>query len=115
MEPSWSGVRRGAATVKSSRQVSHEDFQTVDNVSSLLSSPRFPLSRRSHLLAAASRLDENGKVSDLVRHFVQQDGDGGDVSDGTASQKRGADGQPIRQVVREIRRQVQISRHFDVA
>lgn len=67
-----------------------------------------------YLSLGAAGLDEDGKVSDLVRHLVQQDGDGGYHADGRPNQEGGADSQTVCEVVREVGRQVQVARHLNV-
>lgn len=58
----------------------------------------------SYLPLGATGLDEDGKVSDLVRHLVQQDGEGGDGADGGAHQEGRAHGQAVGEVVDEVSR-----------
>lgn len=68
----------------------------------------------SYLPLGAAGLDEDGKVSDLVRHLVQQDGEGGDGAHGGAHQEGRPHGQAVGEVVDEVRRQVEVARHLDV-
>lgn len=67
-----------------------------------------------YLSLGAARLDQDGEVSDLVRDLVQQDGEGGDGAHSWTHQEGGADRQTVGEVVREVGRQVQVTRHLDV-
>lgn len=68
----------------------------------------------SYLFFGATRLDKDGKVPDLVRDLVQQDGDGGDGTNCRTDQERRSDGQAVRKIMCEVGCQVQVTRHFDV-
>ena len=46
-----------------------------------------------------ARLDEDGKVADLVRDLVEEDGESGDDADATAGDVGGADCQSVGEVV----------------
>lgn len=67
-----------------------------------------------YLPLGAAGLDEDGEVSDLMRHLVQQDGEGGDGAHGGAHQEGRPHGQAIGEVVDEVRGQVEVARHLDV-
>lgn len=68
----------------------------------------------SYLFLGAARLDEDGKVSDLVWDLVQQDGEGGDGADCWTHQERRSYRQAVSKVMREVRCQVQVTRNLDV-
>lgn len=68
----------------------------------------------SYLPLGAAGLDEDGEVSDLVRHLVQQDGEGGDGAHGGAHQEGRPHGQAVGEVVDEVGGQVEVARHLDV-
>ena len=68
----------------------------------------------SYLLLGAARLDEDGKVSDLVWDLVQQDGEGGDGADCWTDQERRSYRQAVSEIMREVSCQVQVTGHLDV-
>ena len=67
-----------------------------------------------YLLLSAARLDEDGKITNLVRHLMQQNGDRGDRANGRPHQEGSADGKTVRKVVCKISSKIQIGRHFDI-
>ena len=68
----------------------------------------------NYFFLAASGLNEDGKVADLVRYLVEENGERGDDADVLAGEERGADGQAVCEVVRKVGRQVQVARHLDL-
>ena len=71
--------------------------------------------QRHCLFLGVARLDEDGKVSDLVRDLVQEDCDGRDDTDIAPGQIRGSDGKTIGEIVGEIGGQIEVPGHLDVA
>lgn len=76
--------------------------------------PRVTARGVGYLFLGAARLDEDGKVSDLVWDLVQQDGEGGDGADCWTHQERRSYRQAVSKVVREVSCQVQVAGHLDV-
>lgn len=68
----------------------------------------------SYLSFGAAWLDEDGKVSDLVRDLVQQDGECGDSAHCWTNQERRTDRQPVGEIMGEVSCQVQVTGHLDV-
>ena len=62
-----------------------------------------------------SGLDEDGVIADLVRNFVKQDGQGGDLAHALASQEGRSDCQAVGKVVEGVGEQVEVAGDFDLA
>ena len=62
-----------------------------------------------------SGLDEDRVVSNLMRNFVEQDGQGRDFAYTLSGDERGTDGQAVGKVVECVGKEVQVSGNFDFA
>lgn len=68
----------------------------------------------TNLFLAAARLDQDGKVPNLMRHFMQQDCHRGQDPKPSAPTEGSTNGQPVCEVVCQVSSQIQVPRHTQV-
>lgn len=67
-----------------------------------------------YLLLGAARLDKNGKITNLMRNFVQQDGDSGYHANSRPNQEGCTNGKTVREIVCKISSKIQVARHLNI-